>query len=97
MGPEHAPVDVGLVDHHVLQLAKKPAPVLVVGEDAEVEHVRVGEDYLRLPTAPDPVSSVGVSPSKRADVDLSPGLCRRPAVLSAPATGPGRGPWSGNM
>ena len=39
---KHAPVHVRLVQHHVLQPPDGPVPGVVIGQDAEMEHVRVG-------------------------------------------------------
>ena len=47
VGPEHAPVGVGLVDDHPPEAGEEVAPALVVGQDAHVEHVGVGEDQVR--------------------------------------------------
>jgi hypothetical protein len=43
---EDAAVDVRLVDHHPGQVGQHVAPVAVVGQHADVEHVRVGEDQV---------------------------------------------------
>jgi hypothetical protein len=42
---------VGLVDHHVGEAAEEGCPALVSGEDAAVEHVRVGQH--QVGAAPD--------------------------------------------
>ena len=47
VGAEHAPVGVGLVHDHPAQAGEEVAPALVVGQDADVEHVGVGEDQVR--------------------------------------------------
>ena len=47
MRPEHAPVDVRLVDDDVAEVRKDVSPAVVVGEDPDMEHVRVGEDDVR--------------------------------------------------
>ncbi len=44
MAAEDAAVVVGLVDHQVTQPAQEAGPAAVVGQDAEVEHVGVGQD-----------------------------------------------------
>ena len=44
MGAEHAAVHVGLVDDDVLEVREHVSPAVVMRQDAEVEHVRVGED-----------------------------------------------------
>jgi hypothetical protein len=38
---------MGLVDHHELEIREHVAPAVVVRQDAEVEHVRVGQDQVR--------------------------------------------------
>ena len=48
---EHAAVDVGLVEHDVAQMVQELGPALVAGQDADVEHVGVGEQDGRA--APD--------------------------------------------
>ena len=45
--PEHASVDVRLVDDDIAEVCEDVSPAVVVGEDADVEHVRVGEDDVR--------------------------------------------------
>ena len=45
--PEHASVDVRLVDDDVAEVCQDVSPAVVVGEDADMEHVRVGEDDVR--------------------------------------------------
>ncbi len=57
--PEHVPdvraedpaVDVRLVDDDETEVVERVAPAIVVGQDADVEHVRVREDHVRR--APD--------------------------------------------
>ena len=44
---EHPAQDVGLVHGHYSQVAQEICPGLVVGQDADVEHVGVGEDHVR--------------------------------------------------
>ncbi len=44
MRAEHAPVDVHLVNHHILQVGEELRPAGVVRQDAGVQHVRVGDD-----------------------------------------------------
>ena len=47
---EHAAVDVRLVQYHVAQLVQELGPALVAGQDADVQHVGVGEqDRRRAP------------------------------------------------
>ena len=45
---EHAAVDVRLVDHDDREVGEHVRPRPVVREDPEVQHVRVGEDHVRL-------------------------------------------------
>jgi hypothetical protein len=47
VGAEHAAVDVGLVDDDVAEVREHVAPAVVVRQDADVEHVRVGQDQVR--------------------------------------------------
>ena len=42
IGSEHAPIDVYLVDHDDLEVFEQAHPFGVVGQDAVVEHVRIG-------------------------------------------------------
>ncbi len=52
VGAEDAPQGVHLVHHHVLQPMEEVGPGGVVGEDAHVEHVGVGEHHVgALPDA----------------------------------------------
>ncbi len=44
VGAEDAAVGVGLVDDDPAEVGEEVAPALVVGQDADVQHVRVGED-----------------------------------------------------
>ena len=48
VAPEHAPVDVRVIDDDVAQVPECAGPAEVLGEDADVQHVRVGQDDLRL-------------------------------------------------
>jgi len=45
---EHAAVGVYLVEHHVREVAEELGPRVVVGQDAEVEHVGISQDDLGL-------------------------------------------------
>ena len=47
VGTEDAAVDVRLVDHHVGEVREHVAPAVVVGQDADVEHVGVRQDEVR--------------------------------------------------
>ena len=44
VGAEDAPVGVRLVNDDPAEVGEEVAPALVVGQDADVQHVRVGED-----------------------------------------------------
>ena len=46
MRAKDTPVGVYLIDNHIRQPAQEPSPRLMVGEYAEVEHIRVGEHDL---------------------------------------------------
>ena len=46
VGPEHAPRDVRLVDHHQAQAKEEVGPPFVAGQDAGVQHVGVGHDQV---------------------------------------------------
>jgi hypothetical protein len=50
VGSEDPPVDVELVDDHVLEIREELLPFRVVGEDPGVEHVGVRDDDVALPT-----------------------------------------------
>ena len=74
LGAEHAAVGVQLVDDHVLQRREEAPPPRVVGQDAGVQHVGIGEhDVARLPDLCAPprrgVAVVGVG----ADLDRESG------------------------
>ena len=45
---EDAPVSVEFVEHDVAQVAEEPRPAGVVGEDAGVKHVGVGDQQAGL-------------------------------------------------
>ena len=49
VGSEDPPVDVELVDDHVLEIREELLPFRVVGEDPGVEHVGVRDDDVSLP------------------------------------------------
>ena len=49
MRAEHAAVHVGLVDDDHAQVVEHVAPAVVVGQDPDVQHVRVREDRVRRP------------------------------------------------
>ena len=56
VGAEDAAVDVCLVDDDVAQVVQHVAPPIVVGEDADVQHVRVRQDHVRAaPDLPPPL------------------------------------------
>ena len=52
MGPEHSAVPVGLIDNDEAEVLEHPSEALVLGQNAAVEHVRVGEDDVRMPSRP---------------------------------------------
>ena len=66
---EHAAVDVRLVDHHDREVGEEVRPRGVVGEDPEVQHVRVGEDDVAVAADRGALLSRGV-----AVVDREPGV-----------------------
>ena len=43
MGAEHAPVDMCLVYHHDFKVVEKSRPCLVIGQDAHMQHIRIGQ------------------------------------------------------
>jgi hypothetical protein len=47
VGAEDAAQGVHLVDHHVLESVEEVGPAVVGAEDADVEHVGIGEDDVR--------------------------------------------------
>ena len=47
MRAEDAAIDVRLVDDDIAEIRKHVAPAVVVRQDADVEHVRVGQDHVR--------------------------------------------------
>ncbi len=49
VGAEHAAIDVRLVDDDEREVGEEVAPTRVVGQDPDVEHVRVGQDRVRSP------------------------------------------------
>ena len=59
---EHAPVGVRLVHHHVAQVGDGVRPARVAGQDADVQHVRVGQDQVR------PSSRLAPLPGRRVAV-----------------------------
>ncbi len=58
---EDAARRVGLVDHHVPQPREEPSPPAVVRQDARIQHVRIGEDEVRVLAHPGPGLLVGVA------------------------------------
>jgi len=51
VGPKDSTVLVAFVDHHQLEIAKEPSPlILVMLQDREVQHVRIGEHQLNVLT-----------------------------------------------
>ena len=66
MRAENAAVDMGFIHHHISQAAQKARPGLMIGQDAEVQHIRVGKEDPGVLFDLRPLSSAGVSPSKVA-------------------------------
>src|SRR5687768_18104462 len=66
-------VDVCLVDDHQRQVREEVAPPGVVRQDADVQHVRIGEDHVRA--APDggavPLGGVAVVDRDRKSTRLN--------------------------
>ena len=58
---EDAAIDVRLVQDDVLQPAQRPIPGAMVGQDSEVQHIRVGYDDVRAAADSGPVRSGGVA------------------------------------
>src|SRR5699024_7693886 len=58
---EHAPVAVALVDHHVAQGAEEVRPLLVPGQEPEVQHVGVGEHHGAVAAHPAALLGGGVA------------------------------------
>src|SRR3990172_12501755 len=48
MRSEHSAVRMKLINYHKSQVLKKGHPFRVVGKDARVEHVRIGNDNIAL-------------------------------------------------
>ncbi len=61
VGPEHAAVAVGLVHDDVAEAPEEPGPPGVVRQDAEVQHVGVGEDEVGVVPDPAPGGGIGVA------------------------------------
>ena len=61
MGAEDPAVAVGLIHDHIAEAPEEPGPPRMVREDAEVQHVRVGEDEIRMVPDPAPGSGIGVA------------------------------------
>ena len=51
---EHAPQHVKLIHHHVAEPHQEGVPAAVVGKQAVMEHLRVGEDHVRVAPSPGP-------------------------------------------
>ena len=65
---EDAAVDVRLVDDDVAQVGEHVAPAVVMGEHADVEHVRVGQDDVgRFADLPAPLARRVAVVDRRAD------------------------------
>ena len=83
VGAEDAPHDVELVDDDERQLRQEVTPAGVTGEDADVEHVGVGEHDVGVAPHPRPGVPVGVAV-------VGGGLkARHPEPLEAAALIPG--------
>ena len=61
VGAEDAAVGVGLVDDDPVEVGEEVAPALVVGQDADVQHVRVGEDEVAAAADRRPLLARGVA------------------------------------
>ncbi len=81
MGSEDAAVDVRLVDDDVAEIREHVRPAVVVGEDADVEHVRVRQDDVR-PLADLPATLVlGVAVVDRRAKPREAELLERPRLV----------------
>ncbi len=82
---EHAPVGMALVHHHVAQPAEQPGPVGVPGQQRVVQHVRGGQQVVRVRPGPRPLGVRGIAVhhggrARRAAPARSPAEAgRRPA------------------
>ena len=89
---EHSPVGVAFVDHHERQPPPQPGPVRMMGEQAQVQHVGVGQQPVGVAPAPSPARRRGCRrrrPPVAAPVPTGRTASRvdRPP---APWSGPGR-------
>ncbi len=108
VGAEHAAVDVGLVDHHDREVGEQLRPGGVVGQDADVEHVRVAEHHVgraadlpaslarRIPVVDRAAQLAQPERVERAGLVLGQRLGRDTGTAPAPGDR-GRGPpaWAG--
>jgi hypothetical protein len=79
---EHATVDVRLIDHHERQVGEQVAPRLVVREDPDVEHVRVGEDQVGALANRRALRARGVAVvDRRANLPRHPERVQRPRLI----------------
>ena len=78
---EHAAVDVRLVDHDDREVGEHVRPRPVVGQHAEVEHVRVGEDHVRAPADLRPLLARGVAVVDRGAGALDPERVQRARLV----------------
>ncbi len=86
---EHAPVDVRLVDHDVRQVREHVAPAVGVRADADVQHVGVRQQQVRVP------ARHRAGRAGRCRRRTAPAAARGPgAATSASAPGPGPAPSS---
>ena len=89
---EHAAIDVRLVDHDDREVGEHVRPRPVVGQDAEVEHVRVREDHVRAPADLRALLArrVAVVDRRPRALDAERRAARAPGPARAPSSGRGR-------
>ena len=79
MRSEHAPVHVRLVDDDEGQVREQLGPGWMVGQDPDVEHVRIGEHQVRA------LADRGaLAPRRVAVVDRGPDLLVQPERVEGP-------------
>src|SRR5271169_465098 len=61
MRTKHAAIRMSLVDNDIFQVCQKSAPILMIWKNADVQHVRVGQDETRVPANGSPFNSWGVA------------------------------------
>ena len=79
--PEHAPVNVCLVDDHEREVCEEVTPAVVVGKDADVQHVRVGEDEIRALSDRRPLALGSVTVVDRVPKGGHAQLGQRPRLI----------------